>query len=135
MSGELVGREEELHRVELFLEAARHAPRVLVIEGEAGAGKTSIWEAALASAQGAGSDTVAARPAETETTFAYAALADLMRDRKATERVSRSTLATTTGTRRARAAASAASSCGRADSRPDSISVNSAMMRQLPPFK
>ena len=63
MSGELVGREEELQRAELFLEAARHAPRVLVIEGEAGAGKTSIWEAALSSAQGAGSDTVAARPA------------------------------------------------------------------------
>ena len=82
MSGELVGREEELQRVELFLEAARHAPRVLVIEGEAGAGKTSIWEAALASAQGAGSATVAARPAEMETSFTYAALADLMRDRR-----------------------------------------------------
>ena len=80
MSTELVGREEELHRVELFLEAARHAPRTLVIEGEAGAGKTSIWEAALAGAQRAGSRTLAARPAEAETSFAYAALSDLLRD-------------------------------------------------------
>jgi len=80
MSAELVGREEELQQVELFLEAARHAPRALVIEGEAGAGKTSIWEAALAGAQRAGSQTLAARPAEAETSFAYAALGDLLRD-------------------------------------------------------
>jgi DNA-binding CsgD family transcriptional regulator len=79
MTAELVGREEELQRVELFLDAARHAPRALVIEGEAGAGKTSVWEAALASAQAAGSVTVAARPAEAETSFAYAALGDLLR--------------------------------------------------------
>lgn len=81
MSAELVGREEELQSLELFLEAATHAPRVLVIEGEAGAGKTSVWEAALASAREAGSDTVAARPTEAETSFAYAALGDLLRDR------------------------------------------------------
>ena len=37
--------------MELFLEAARHGPRALVVEGEAGAGKTTIWEAALAGAQ------------------------------------------------------------------------------------
>src|SRR5688572_27372580 len=81
MSTELVGREEELRRVELFLEAARHAPRALVIEGEAGAGKTSIWEAALTAAQRAGTLTLAARPAEAETSFAYAALGDLLRNR------------------------------------------------------
>jgi DNA-binding CsgD family transcriptional regulator/tetratricopeptide (TPR) repeat protein len=81
MSAELVGREEELQRVELFLEAARHAPRVLVIEGEAGAGKTSVWEAGLLAAAGAGSHTVAARPAEAESSFAYAALGDLLRER------------------------------------------------------
>jgi DNA-binding CsgD family transcriptional regulator len=79
MSAELVGREEELQRVELFLQAARHTPRALVIEGEAGAGKTSVWEAALAAADGAGSHTLAARPAEAETSFAYAALGDLLR--------------------------------------------------------
>jgi DNA-binding CsgD family transcriptional regulator/tetratricopeptide (TPR) repeat protein len=81
MSAQLVGREEELQRVELFLAAARHAPRALVIEGEAGAGKTSIWEAALTDAQEAGSLTLASRPAEAETSFAYAALGDLLRDR------------------------------------------------------
>src|SRR5215208_4549882 len=80
MSAPLVGREEELQRVELFLKAARHAPRALVIEGEAGAGKTSIWQAALAGARRAGSQTLVAHPAEAETSFAYAALGDLLRD-------------------------------------------------------
>jgi DNA-binding CsgD family transcriptional regulator/tetratricopeptide (TPR) repeat protein len=80
MSAELVGREEELQRVELFLQAARHTPRTLVIEGEAGAGKTCVWEAALAAAEGAGSHTLAARPAEAEASFAYAALGDLLRE-------------------------------------------------------
>jgi DNA-binding CsgD family transcriptional regulator/Tfp pilus assembly protein PilF len=81
MSAELVGREEELHRVELFLDAARYSPRALLIEGEAGAGKTSLWEAALAAAGRAGFTTVAARPAEAETSFAYATLGDLLRER------------------------------------------------------
>src|SRR5918995_791957 len=80
MSAPLVGREEELQRVELFLKAARHAPRALVIEGEAGAGKTSIWQAALAGALRAGSRTLVAHPAEAETSFAYAALGDLLGD-------------------------------------------------------
>ena len=80
MTSRLVGREEELQRAELFLEAARHTPRALVIEGEAGAGKTTIWEAALAGAQQAGTRTLSARPAEAETSFAYAALGDLLRD-------------------------------------------------------
>ena len=81
MSSELVGREEELQQVELLLEAARHSPRALLIEGEAGAGKTSLWEAALAAAARAGFSAVAARPAEAETSFAYAALGDLLRER------------------------------------------------------
>ena len=80
MSSQLVGREEELQRVELLLGAARHGPRALLIEGEAGAGKTSVWDAALASAEAADSHTLAARPTQAETGFAYAALGDLLRD-------------------------------------------------------
>ena len=80
MSSQLVGREEELQRVELLLGAARQGPRALLIEGEAGAGKTSVWDAALASAEAADSHTLAARPTQAETGFAYAALGDLLRD-------------------------------------------------------
>jgi DNA-binding CsgD family transcriptional regulator/tetratricopeptide (TPR) repeat protein len=78
MSGPLVGREEELHHLELFLAGARQGPRALVIEGEAGAGKTSLWEAALQSAGQSGAHCLVARPAETEASFAYASLVDLL---------------------------------------------------------
>src|SRR5688572_16254991 len=78
MSAQLVGREEELERVELFLRSVPDGARALVIEGEAGAGKTSIWEAALAGATRAGLRLLSARPAEAETSFAYAALGDLI---------------------------------------------------------
>jgi DNA-binding CsgD family transcriptional regulator len=75
---ELVGREVELERVELFLRSVQDRARALVIEGEAGAGKTSIWEAALAGAARGGMRILSARPAEAETSFAYAALGDVL---------------------------------------------------------
>jgi DNA-binding CsgD family transcriptional regulator len=75
---ELVGREVELERVELFLRSVQDRARALVIEGEAGAGKTTIWESALAGAARGGMRILSARPAEAETSFAYAALGDLL---------------------------------------------------------
>jgi DNA-binding CsgD family transcriptional regulator/Tfp pilus assembly protein PilF len=78
VSAELVGREEELERVELFLRSLHDGPRAIVIEGDAGAGKTSIWEAALAAASERGLSVLAARPAEAEASFSYAALGDLL---------------------------------------------------------
>jgi DNA-binding CsgD family transcriptional regulator/Tfp pilus assembly protein PilF len=74
----LVGREEELERVELLLGVLEDGPRGLIIEGEAGAGKTSIWEAALAAATGRGLWVLSARPGESEASYAYAALGDLL---------------------------------------------------------
>jgi DNA-binding CsgD family transcriptional regulator/tetratricopeptide (TPR) repeat protein len=80
MSAQLVGREEELQQLELFLAAARAEPRALVIEGQAGVGKTSLWEAGIGVAGRAGARTLSARPTEAEASFAYAALGDLLRD-------------------------------------------------------
>src|SRR5687767_5428324 len=79
MSDRLVGREEELQALELFLLRAREMPHALVIEGEAGIGKTSLWNAGVASARAGGATTLCARPAQTEASFAYAALGDLLR--------------------------------------------------------
>src|SRR5918997_3274282 len=81
MSGQLVGREEELQALELFLAATRREPRALVIEGEAGVGKTSLWEAGLQTAAGAGARCLATRPTQAEASFAYAGLGDLLRGR------------------------------------------------------
>lgn len=79
MSAQLVGREEELQALELFLASARRESRALVIEGEAGVGKTSLWEAAIHEAADGGARCLSARPAEAEASFAYAALGDLLR--------------------------------------------------------
>ncbi len=81
MSEQLVGREEELQTLELFLAASRHEPRALVIEGAPGVGKTSLWEAAIHTAGGSGARCLSARPVEAEASFAYAALGDLLRDK------------------------------------------------------
>ena len=78
MGVRLVGREEELERVELFLRSLHEGPSALLIQGEAGAGKTSIWESALAGAAELGQCVLTARPAEAEASYAYAALGDLL---------------------------------------------------------
>ena len=78
MEAELIGRDEELQRVQRFLEAVPAGGRALLIAGEAGVGKTSLWQAAVARAQAAGMRVIAARPTEAETSFAHAALGDLL---------------------------------------------------------
>ena len=76
MEVELIGRDEELQRVQRFL--GRPGARALLIAGEAGVGKTSLWHAALARAGVAGMRVMAARPTEAETSFAHAGLGDLL---------------------------------------------------------
>ena len=78
MEAELIGRDEELQRVKRFLEVVHAGTRALHISGEAGVGKSSLWQAAVDAAQAAGMRVVAARPSEAETSFAYAALGDLL---------------------------------------------------------
>ncbi len=77
MSIALIGRDEELQRLGHFLEAVPQGARALVVEGEAGTGKTSLLHGALARARDGGALALSARPAEAEASFAYAALADL----------------------------------------------------------
>lgn len=62
-----------------LLERARHAPAALVLEGEAGIGKTTAWLRAIEDAAAQGVRVLVARGAPTEVTFAYAAIADLVR--------------------------------------------------------
>ena len=76
---ELFGRETEVAALETFL--SRHhdgtAPAALVLEGEAGIGKSSLWLAGVERARGDGFNVLTARPAEREFGLTQAALADL----------------------------------------------------------
>ena len=73
---QLVGREAELHAVHEAL--ARPAPLGVLLEGEAGIGKTALWRAGVERAAANGLRTLVARPAEAETELSHAALGDLL---------------------------------------------------------
>jgi len=72
----LVGRESELRAVETFLRSERL--RALVIVGEPGIGKTTVWQAAVEQARARGARVLMARPTESEARLAFAGLADLL---------------------------------------------------------
>src|SRR5207237_9986089 len=61
---DLVGRDDELAAIGGFLQAP--LPRVLVVEGEPGIGKTSIWRRGLAIARDLGYSVAPCEPAEAE---------------------------------------------------------------------
>ena len=72
----VVGRDVELAAIDNFL--AQPGERALVLEGEAGIGKTTLWLEAVARAEERDFLVLRAQPAESETRLSYAALADLV---------------------------------------------------------
>jgi DNA-binding CsgD family transcriptional regulator len=79
MAGEaILGREAELDAVERFIAAMAAGPSALVIEGEPGIGKTTLWLEAVRAAEARSYRVLQARPAESEAKLSYAALADLV---------------------------------------------------------
>ena len=61
-----------------MLEQVRDGPAALTIEGEVGAGKTTLWRAAVAVAAAMGHRVLEAHPAESEESLPYAALGDIL---------------------------------------------------------
>lgn len=76
--GQVVGRDLELAAVGSFLDGIAVEPGALLVEGEAGIGKTTVWAAAVDEAESRGIRVLQARAAETEVRLSYAALADLV---------------------------------------------------------
>jgi len=72
----VVGRDAELAR----LAPVTGARAALVVCGEAGIGKSTVWEAALERFRGAGFAALVARPVEAEGSLAFAGLTDLLGD-------------------------------------------------------
>lgn len=72
-------RPEESRAIADLLERARRTPAALLLEGEAGIGKTTVWLRGIEDAAAEGFRVQVARGAPTEVTFAYAAVADLVR--------------------------------------------------------
>ena len=78
MPHRIVGRDRELEELEAFLDELAAGPATLVLEGEAGAGKTTLWRAGADAARARGYRVLAAQPAESETALALAGVADLL---------------------------------------------------------
>jgi DNA-binding CsgD family transcriptional regulator len=74
----VVGREHELAVVQAFVGDLEAGPSVLVLDGEAGVGKTTLWLAGVAAARVAGHELLETRPAQAEAGFAFAGLGDLL---------------------------------------------------------
>src|ERR671937_1149590 len=76
-----LGRDAELARLRAFLERRpEDGAAALLLEGEAGIGKTALWQAATEAARERGFRVLQSRPSEAERTLSFAALADLLGD-------------------------------------------------------
>jgi DNA-binding CsgD family transcriptional regulator len=73
-----VGREAELAEVDLFLGQACAASCALALEGDAGIGKTTIWQETVDRARGAGMLVLACRPAAAEAKLSFSGLSDML---------------------------------------------------------
>ena len=73
----VVGRQQELADIDRFLAADGGFPAALMLEGEAGIGKTTLWRSAVVAA----SDSyfvLSAQPVAAEAELSHASLADLL---------------------------------------------------------
>jgi DNA-binding CsgD family transcriptional regulator len=77
-AGEVVGRDRELGEADAWLERLQGGPAGLVFEGEAGIGKTTVWQDAARRAEAAGCLVLFSRPAATEAKLGFSSLADLL---------------------------------------------------------
>ena len=77
-SMEIVGRDPELEQVAEWLELLSSGPSGLVVAGEPGIGKTSVWTAAVERARETGALVLLTRPVEAELRLGYAGLTDLL---------------------------------------------------------
>jgi DNA-binding CsgD family transcriptional regulator len=73
-----IGRKADLARIDTFLTHVPGGARVLVIVGEPGMGKTTLWLAGVEAAVERGWQVLSARPSAAEATFAYAGIGDLL---------------------------------------------------------
>jgi DNA-binding CsgD family transcriptional regulator len=73
---ELVGRDTELESIEAWLGAANR--QTLLIEGEAGIGKTTLWRAGIELALRRGFRVLSSAPAPSEAQLSFTALRDLL---------------------------------------------------------
>ena len=76
----MIARAAELGAIERFVAAGADRTAVLVLEGEPGIGKTTLWEAAVDAARRRGLRVLAARGSGAEAQLSFAGLTDLLEE-------------------------------------------------------
>jgi hypothetical protein len=74
----VIGREGEIAVVSACLDSEPRGPRALLVDGEAGIGKSTVWFEAVRLAEAREYRVLRARPAESEAKLSYATLADIV---------------------------------------------------------
>jgi DNA-binding CsgD family transcriptional regulator len=74
----IAGRDAELASLRDFVGSVSGGAVALVLEGEAGMGKTTLWRAAVEHAEEAGLTVLQAEPVESETALSFAGVGDLL---------------------------------------------------------
>ncbi len=77
MAVEIIGRREELLAFDGFLRAVPAGGQALLLEGDAGIGKTALWQEGNRLARERGCQVLASRSAHSETQIAFASLGDV----------------------------------------------------------
>jgi DNA-binding CsgD family transcriptional regulator len=80
ISGAVIGRDAELDFVRAFLDDVGAGPAGLVLSGEAGIGKTILWEMGVDQARGCFAHVLTCRGAEAEAGLSFAGLSELLSD-------------------------------------------------------
>ena len=75
-----LGRSREAEAIEAFLVARSSLPAAVIVEGEPGIGKTTLWRWAVESARGLGYRVIEASPVQAEAGLVFAGLGDLFGD-------------------------------------------------------
>jgi DNA-binding CsgD family transcriptional regulator len=78
MEADVVGRDSELRAIREFLDRLPTGSGVLLLDGEPGIGKTTVWLAGRDAARRLGYRVLSCRPVQTETPLAFVALTDLL---------------------------------------------------------
>ena len=74
------GRQAELATISTMLDAVRTGPAALILGGEAGIGKSTLWLDALSTARARSYRVLSCRPTESEAKLSFAALGDILGD-------------------------------------------------------
>ena len=74
----VIGRDDELSEIAAFLDSVPRGPGGLVLSGEAGIGKTILWEGAVDDARSRFPSVLTCRGVEAETSLSFAGLSELL---------------------------------------------------------